>query len=142
MSDKLTHKLNELTMLIDRDANIILRTNFAINYSEFLVLLGVLSLPTPSQKHLVHFTNLSKGMISRIVSKLTNQALLSISQEEQDRRTDVVALTTKGKKTIINASKHLEETFISEVLSIIPQKEIAAFERTLDKFLKGYSDRT
>lgn len=138
-SSKITHKINALAILLDHHANKILNSEFAISYTEFLTLVGVYYLKSPSQKQLAEFTSVSKSMVSRTVAKFGRLKMLRASENKIDRRGDRVNLTTKGKALLLKASNRLESAFQKEVYRKIEGINLPEFEKALDALLETLS---
>jgi DNA-binding MarR family transcriptional regulator len=137
MKRNLTFKINALTISIDSMANEILKSKFHIDYSEYLMLVGLSVLKEASQKDLVSFSSLSKGMVSRLINRLIDRKLATTRDSNLDKRISKVTLTNSGEKLETTASTMLEDIFRTEVLKKVTKEEVDKFEGTIDKLLEN-----
>lgn len=137
MNLPITHTINIITSLINSDADMHLRKNFSISFSEFLVISGIASKKDCSQKDIISFTNLSKGMVSRIINHLQNKKFIKIKENLTDKRNDVLNLTSKGLEIHQKSSYELEYLFIEEYLKDISGADRQILHKLLTKILQN-----
>jgi DNA-binding MarR family transcriptional regulator len=120
---------------MNEEANRILKTEYDLIFTEFLILVGLLSMGEVPQKELSKYSNISKGMVSRLVTRLKSKDLITINTNDKDKREDIIYLTEKGKVVAINSAESLEKLFIQYIVKDIPEKEMSVFTKTLEKLV-------
>ncbi len=135
MQNRLTFELNKFVGMVNLAGNHILREQFDVNFSEFLMLIGLLSLGDIPQKDLAAFSGLSKGMVSRLVVGLKARELLTIEGNATDRRQDIVRLTPAGRDLAVSSADALEKAFVTYIVQDISPAEMEAFSGTLNKLI-------
>ncbi len=135
--NKITFSLDTLVELMKQAANYILKDQFNLTFSEFIILVGGHQLGEVPQKEISRISNLSKGMVSRLVSRLEKKGLIQIKINSIDKRSDLISLTKLGHKTAVDSANILEKSFLDYIVRDIPNNEVKAFEATLNKLLKN-----
>lgn len=103
------YKMHRLTNSLDKlfDAN--LRQHAAIGLSQFTLLLAVSQHKAASQRTLATFLGVSPGAISRQVEIAQKHGLITIQSSTQDRRGQLVSITTLGQQKITDGIATLEQ---------------------------------
>ena len=96
ITDSTAFKLHRVTALLDRVADVYLRTTHGIRYPAFLVLLMVRVLDEPSQQHIAANLGVSRASVTQRVGALVEEGLLTTRTDPADARANRVALTDRG----------------------------------------------
>jgi DNA-binding MarR family transcriptional regulator len=85
-----------------------LRETLNISYNDFLVLdLAAKSVRT--QKQIAQTTSLSQAGVSKIIFKLSGEKLISLVDQEKDRRCNIVVITELGIRKLRLATSLADE---------------------------------
>lgn len=108
ISDSLAFKLHKATVLVDQAADIFLRTQFGISYSEFSVLLIAGTMPSPNQRQIADALGVSRASITQRLARLIEKDLASTTPDERDSRAYLVKPTKKGGALLAAAWQAME----------------------------------
>ncbi|MBY0599130.1 MarR family transcriptional regulator [Bacillus bingmayongensis] len=76
--------------------------------------------------------HVTKGAVTQIIVKLENKKLVERTQNPNDSRSVIVALTEKGKNAF-RAHEELHLKFYEDLNSQLDEKEIEIFEKCIEK---------
>jgi DNA-binding MarR family transcriptional regulator len=107
----LSVELNKLVDLMRIRAEVILKEKFEIEYSQFLILHFIDTLPTPNQQDISRYMGFTGAGISKQIDKLEQFGLISKVMDKSNRRSNLITLTTQGQKVIDKALPLLESEF-------------------------------
>jgi DNA-binding MarR family transcriptional regulator len=85
-----------------------------------------------SQTRLVEITSIDRSTIVGIIERLVEKGLIQRARTADDRRVYAVTLTPKGQ-SMIDAARPVVNGANERVLSVLPDKERAAFLRALER---------
>ncbi len=143
MANFITHKINNLTAMMNAEGGEILQEEFQLTYSQFVVLSVIHGVGNVSQQVIAEYSQYSKGLISRVIFALAANDLVTVSNQLGDRRVKIIVLTAKGKDKFERASDFLERAFREKIVlgqgQNISEAEIQSFEKVLDKLLAKFS---
>ena len=119
----------------NNEAESILRANFSISYNEYLLLIHIGENIRVSQVFLADGTKLTTGAISKILKSLAGRKMVQIKESNISGRTHVVCLTNAGKKLAAEATKLLENSFISFYENFESKTKIKEFDEQLTNII-------
>jgi DNA-binding MarR family transcriptional regulator len=129
------HKINALVNKINKDVTQMLQSKYQISYTEFLILFAIKQIPNCSQKDITEFSGLSKGMISRLIDRLSNSGKIKISEAKEDKRFDKLTINTNYSKKIDKISQEIDINFHDKYFDEFSDNEIAHLDKLLSKML-------
>lgn len=95
-TQSLAFKLHRATVLVDRAADLFLRTRFDIGYPLFSVLLLAGTMSGPTQSQIAHALDVSRASITQRLARLIERDLVRTVPDERDSRAVRVHLTAAG----------------------------------------------
>ncbi len=127
------YKLHKLTFALDRRADSLLQDKLDITLSQFILLLGTAHYPQTSQCTVARFLNLTQAAVSRQIDTLVERKLVSRTENSENRREHVLALTTSGDEVLTLAKAEIE-TLYKRLLDI-SNADLKTFTRILDALI-------
>jgi len=100
--------LHRATVLVDRAADIHLRSRHGISYSLFSVLLIIGAHDRLTQREVADMLGVSRASITQRVAELTKRRLVHAQPHPTDARAVSLSLTTAGVELFENAWRDLE----------------------------------
>jgi DNA-binding MarR family transcriptional regulator len=107
----LSVQLNQLVDLMKIKAEILLKQNFEIDYSQFLILHFTNILDQPNQQIISRYMGFTGAGVSKQIDKLELAGYLTKSMDKTNRRSNLINLTPQGQKIIDQALPLLEKEF-------------------------------
>jgi DNA-binding MarR family transcriptional regulator len=107
----LSVELNKLVNLMRLKAEVILKNQFGIDYSQLQVLRFVSILDKPNQQGITELINFSPAGVSKLIDKLEAMELLTKTMDKTNRRSNLIVLTPKGKNILVEALPILDAEF-------------------------------
>src|SRR4051794_7936088 len=137
------HGLHLLVMRLDRDADRILRTELALTYPQFLLLLALGRVGPVTQRALADEVGVTEPTVSRSLVALTDRELLTVRAIPGRGHRRSVALTAAGRALLDRSSERLEVAF-SHLLTAagVPADELDRITERLLIALDGEPPRT
>lgn len=123
-SDNLIYMLHKLGAMMEHQSDVVLFDSFGVGYSQFKILLALDYHPHVQQKEIAMFLGQTEASISRQIGLLRASELVNIDRAEDDKKKNIVSLTSRGKKLSAQALARLNE-FYEPVLSSVPKQEQA-----------------
>ena len=111
--------LHEMYFLVQKRLEHVLAKRKSLSFSQFLILVGFECShdAVVSQSIIADRLNLTEATVSRHISTLVEQGLLSRTEDKANRRKHIIAITTKGastfKKTAAIIHAELDTVFSS-----------------------------
>lgn len=140
-SSFLSVNLNKLVALMQIKAEQVLRTEYDITYSQFLVLHTINTLKSPTQQDISAAITITGAGVSKIVDTLVDSRMIIKKINNQNRRANIITLTEVGKKVIDRALIRLEKEFDKNI-SIKNKKVLSSItEETIINLLKTYEKK-
>jgi DNA-binding MarR family transcriptional regulator len=138
----LTQRIYVLGQTLGHAADVVLRRETGLGFSEFLFLTASQSRPTASQAELARDVGVGTAGASRIVERLVARGLLDLDCNPQDRRRNLVAPTAAGAELAARASTLLEDRFRGRIGQALTPDRLAAFEAALEEIRHALEPRT
>lgn len=137
-SKSFMYSLHETYFLVEKHLEEKLTEDGGITFSQFLIMLPLHCERTACQTEIADFLHLTEATVSRHISGMTEDGLLTRKDDPDNRRKHILALTTKGTKEFSRAQKIIEVELRS-TFDVIPTKDRAnimhAFDRVLEKLV-------
>jgi DNA-binding MarR family transcriptional regulator len=102
-------ELNKLVDLMRIKAEIILKRDFEIDYSQFLILHTINRLDKSNQQVISECIGFTGAGVSKQIDKLEALGLVSKIMDKTNRRSNLITLTEQGKKIVSTALPILED---------------------------------
>lgn len=133
-SDAIAYKIHKAVFVMDKVADSTLQNKLDITLSQFLILMAIEHHTNVSQIEIANFLELTQAAVSRQIEVLRNKKLITISQNEENRRENILHPTSLGQKLFREAGKILDETF-ENLYKVMNNSEKEQLEKSLDKLL-------
>src|SRR5438105_4272756 len=102
-SKQITYTIHKLAFLLDKIADQILEKQLTLSFSQFRILIAISKNGGVSQKQIAAFWEVTEAAVSRHVHKLIGKNLITIKQNAQNRRENILTLTKQGEKQLKKA---------------------------------------
>ncbi len=134
----LLSKVARVATSLEREVEKELKVSFALTFSQFRVLNGLLTLGEASQRELATALEVTPAVVTRQAEVLGSRGLVTQRSNPRSKRENLLALTPKGEAAVFDASKVISERqkVLFEPLSL---KDETAFERAIDALSKTLS---
>jgi DNA-binding MarR family transcriptional regulator len=131
----LLNKLAQAANRLEQEVETELKVSFALTFSQFRVLEGLLSLGEVSQRELAKALGVTPAVVTRQAEALSSRGLLVQRPNPRSKRENLLALSRKGEQAAFDAGKIVveQQKRVFEPLSL--QQE-TALERALDAIIK------
>ena len=113
-----------------------------ITYPQYLVMLVLWQHNSLSVKNIGEKLYLESNTLTPLLKRLEQKGLLSRKRSQEDERTLIVSLTTRGEKLKEQAQSVPEKIIESFNDQSIKEDELANFQNTLFKLLEILKERT
>ncbi len=132
----LLNKIARVANRLEQEVENELKVSFALTFSQFRVLNGLLTLGEVSQRELANSLGVTPAVVTRQAEVLGSRGLIAQRANPRTKRENLLTLTTKGERAVFDAAKAVGErqTAVLEPLSL--QQE-TALERALDTLIKA-----
>jgi DNA-binding MarR family transcriptional regulator len=107
----LSVQLNYLVDLMRVKAESILKENFDLEYSQFLILHFINIIDKPNQQIISQYMGFTGAGVSKQIDKLEQSGLVTKVIDKTNRRSNLINLTAQGQKVIDQALPLLESKF-------------------------------
>jgi DNA-binding MarR family transcriptional regulator len=107
----LSVQLNYLVDLMRVRAETILKDNFNLEYSQFLILHFINIIDKPNQQIISQYMGFTGAGVSKQIDKLELAGMITKIMDKANRRSNLINLTPKGQKIIDQALPLLESEF-------------------------------
>lgn len=131
--------LHKAVFATDRHANTLLSKEDSY-FSDFLILSALQSCEDPSQQNIALYLNLTPAAVSRRIDALVKRGLTKRTEDPNSRRTNRIALTSKGKAEVSRIQKILEKGFKNQIASL-SAKEIHSTCTVLEILLHSFNKK-
>lgn len=105
------YTLHALVTHLDRGADSILRERFGVSYPRYLALLTTSRLDGGTQKSLADELGMSEPSVSRTLSGLTRDGLVTVVRVPGEGNRRRVHLTDEGRRILVRCTDVLDEAF-------------------------------
>jgi len=124
--------IHQMHVLIEKHLEQRLAEQNNISFAQFLVLLPVRCPAHVSQSQIAESTNLTEATVSRHMSTLTEEGFLTRTEDPDNRRKHILALTAKGERAITDA-KIVLEAALEDLFSDVSLKDRTLISTTFDR---------
>ena len=131
----LLNKIARVANCLEREVEKELKVSYALTFSQFRVLNGLLVLGEASQHQLASSLDVTPAVITRQAEVLAGRGLVLQRVNPKSKREKVLALTKKGEQAAKDARLTVKECEANWRGEIAAQDE-AAFDRTIDILIK------
>ena len=121
--------------------NRIVEKKYGLTRSEFALLFCLNQIDYITASDVTEFTQLPKNSISRGVAILINKELATSVKDPNNRRKNILKITSKGKKLAKNISGHLVEAN-TRLTSSLTDEEAQTLEFILEKICVNTSPKS
>jgi DNA-binding MarR family transcriptional regulator len=132
----LLNKIARVANSLEREVENELKVSFALTFSQFRVLNGLLALGEVSQRELATNLEVTPAVVTRQVEVLGARGLVVQRGNPKSKRENLLALTKKGEGAVHDASKAIadRQKALLEPLSL---KDETALERVIDELSRS-----
>jgi DNA-binding MarR family transcriptional regulator len=131
----LLNKIARASNSLEREVENELKVSFALTFSQFRVMNGLLTLGEASQRELANNLEVTPGVVTRQAEVLSLRGLVVQRANPRSRRENVLVLTPKGEQAAHDVATTLAG-LQKRVLEGLSLKDETALERVIDAFLK------
>jgi DNA-binding MarR family transcriptional regulator len=132
----LLNKIARASNSLEREVENELKVSFALTFSQFRVMNGLLTLGEASQRELANNLEVTPAVVTRQAEVLAARGLVVQRANPRSRRENVLALTPKGEQAVYDVAKTLSE-LQKRVLDGLSLKDETALERAIDGLVKS-----
>jgi DNA-binding MarR family transcriptional regulator len=131
-------KLLHIGGLLQRNGNRMLLP-LGLNQQQFSIFFEIANVGKVKQKDMVNRLLLEKAHVSKVVKKLNNMGLITVTASDEDKRSAWLAVTKKGENTLTQCMK-LFGTWNSEWVADMNQKQLASALEFLTQLQAVFKD--
>ncbi len=113
---------------------------FGLNQQQFSIFFEIAKARKVKQKEMVNRLLLEKAHVSKVVKKLHNMELITITISEDDKRSAWLALTPKGKQ-LLSKCMNVFEKWNEEWLEAIDDKQLNSILKNLTHLQAVFEDK-
>lgn len=130
--DKVTSGIHRLVAWMDKEADYLLRSNFNLSYTQFLVMCMVEDYEFASQRKIAECLNLTEAAISKQVDILYQGNFLIRKENPTNRREHILSLTETGLESLKKAKMYLDQK-LQEMFVVLSDTEEQHLNNALEK---------
>jgi MarR family transcriptional regulator for hemolysin len=132
------YSLHQTYFLVEKRLEHQLHEKKEISFSQFLILLALHCNTRTSQSQIADFLYLTEATVSRHISALEEEKLLSRKEDPTNRRKHILTMSAKGQRAFSRAHAIIEDA-LKELFKDIPSTErsqiTCAFNRVITKLI-------
>ena len=132
----LLNKIARVANSLEREVETELKVSFALTFSQFRVLNGLLALGEASQRELATNLEVTPAVVTRQAEALGARGLVAQKPNPRSKRENVLTLTPKGEQAVFDASKVIAERQ-KALMAPLSLKDETAFERAIEALSKA-----
>lgn len=132
----LLNKIARVANSLEREVENELKVSYALTFSQFRVLNGLLTLGEVSQRELATALEVTPAVVTRQAEVLGSRGLVAQRPNPRSKRENLLALTPKGERAVFEAAQTIAERQ-KAVFASLSLKDETAFERVLDQIVKS-----
>jgi MarR family transcriptional regulator for hemolysin len=121
-SKSFMYAIHQTYFLVEKRLEHKLHDAKGITFSQFLILLGLHCKSNTSQSGIAQFLYLTEATVSRHITALEKEKLLTRKEDPDNRRKHILTMTTKGTAAFASAHAIIERE-LKEVFSSVPEKD-------------------
>lgn len=129
--DNLGYLLHHLSVVLDRQSDVLLQERLDISYSQFKILMALKWRSNVQQKQIAQKLGQTEASVSRQIKGLIEAGLLTVNKKSADRREHITMLTPKGEALVNKAMKALND-YHAPVFARLSFSEQLALQNMLD----------
>lgn len=111
LENSFTHTINAVSNELNRHADRLLRREFRLTYSQFVLLMNVREQGSVSVGELADLLHISQPAVSKKLSWFVGMHLIVLGRDEADKKRVMISATSRGTKLADEASQLLETSF-------------------------------
>ena len=134
----LLNKIARVANSLEREVEQELKVSFALTFSQFRVLNGLLALGEASGRELADSLEVTPAVVTRQAEVLGSRGLMEAKANPRSKREKVLKLTPKGEQAVYDAGQLIADRQ-KVLLSALSLKDETAFERGLDALGRAFS---
>ena len=134
-SKSLMYSIHQTHFLVEKHLEQKLTKARGISFSQFLILLPLHCNKSASQTEVAHFLHLTEATVSRHISGMAKELLITSKEDSKNRRKNILELTKKGKTAFDNAHSVIEKE-LETIFAIVPQSDRQNISHTFEAILK------
>ena len=131
----LLNKLARVANRLEQEVENELKVSFALTFSQFRVLNGLMALGEVSQSELANSLGVTPAVVTRQAEVLHGRGLVIQRSNPRSKREKVLALTAKGEAAALDAGAAIKAREAAWRGRVRVQDEVA-LERALDELMK------
>ena len=131
----LLNKIARVATSLEREVEQELKVSFALTFSQFRVLSGLLVLGEASQRELATALEVTPAVVTRQAEVLAARGLIVQRANPRSKREKVLVLTSKGEGAVYDAGKIIEDRQ-KQLFAGLSLKDETAFVRSIDALEK------
>jgi DNA-binding MarR family transcriptional regulator len=131
----LLNKIARVANRLEQEVENELKVSFALTFSQFRVLNGLLTLGEVSQRELANSLGVTPAVVTRQAEVLSSRGLIAQRANPRTKRENLLVLTTKGERAVFDAAKAVNDRQ-KTVLEPLSLQQETALERALDALIK------
>jgi DNA-binding MarR family transcriptional regulator len=133
-------KLMNIGGMLERKANRLL-LQYSINHQQFSVLFEIGKAGKVKQKDMVNRLSLERAHVSKIIKKLQSMELVNVSDSDEDKRSRIFSLTTKGENILLEC-RSIFKQWNKEWIDKIEEKSLISILENLTTLQSVLKEKT
>lgn len=123
-SKNFMYSIHKLVFLTQKHLEHVLSKRKSLSFSQFMILVGFTCSEdgNVSQSEIADRLNLTEATVSRHITSLVASGHLSRTEDKQNRRKHIIAITAKGKKAF-TMTGHIIEKELDSIFSPVKEKD-------------------
>lgn len=114
---------------------------FGLNQQQYSIFFEIGSAGKVKQKDMVNRLQLEKANVSKVVKKLQNMELITVTIQDEDKRSSWLSVTPKGEE-VLNSCMNMFRKWNSEWISTIDEKQLSSMLENLSTLQSVFKDST
>jgi len=131
----LLNKIARVANSLEREVETELKVSFALTFSQFRVLNGLLALGETSQRELAGAMDVTPAVVTKQAEVLAGRGLVLQRPNPRSKRQNLLSLTPKGEQAVYDAAMVIADCQ-KKLFTPLSLKDETAFERGVDSLLK------
>jgi DNA-binding MarR family transcriptional regulator len=123
---------------MEREADTMLSQKFSLSFTQFMILMHLHKNEKLNQRELARCIGVTEAAVSRQIESLTQDKLLKVMDDPEDRRRKKLTITKKGDKTLIKCIA-LVEDMSTELFQVLSPEEVETLKSLLAKVIKEFA---
>lgn len=132
LDDYVTYKVTVLAQMFGREAARIYSSKWGLSLPQYRIMTVLSKLPGMSLRELTDQTQMDKGQISRVITQMEADGLITRESDENDGRRLILTLTPSGAQ-LFQQTIGTAESRQKAILSVLSREELDNLNATLSK---------